>query len=410
MPTKRLPQWEFVCLIAMLFAMIAFSIDAMLPGLPTMGQDLTPEAPNRIMFVVIIFVIGMGIGTFLTGALSDAFGRRPVILGGIGIYFAGSIIAYFSASLEVLLLARLLQGFGVAGPRVATLALVRDQFEGPQMAKIMSIAMTVFMLVPAVAPLVGQFVIEGLGWRSLFAVFALFALTVGTWMALRQPETLTPENTRKLGFGTYFSAIKEMMSNRIVVISMAVQTLVMGFLFSCISSVQPIFEMTYDKAESFPRWFFLIALISSTSNVLNAKFVVHLGMRKMIMRALLAQLAFTSVVLFIVFTATLPFWLYFLWTASCFLILGFLMGNLTTLALEPMGHIAGITSSIVAGVSTVAAGFIGIPATQMFDGTPRALAVTVFCCVITSVALMIYLGPRPVDDPLGTQLKPRKQA
>ncbi|MEY8097922.1 MFS transporter [Falsihalocynthiibacter sp. S25ZX9] len=395
MASKRLALPEFVSLVAMLFAMIAFSIDAMLPGLPMMGLELTPDAPNRIMLVVLVFVLGMGSGTFFAGALSDAFGRKTVILLGVGIYLLGALISYWSQSLEVLLAARFLQGVGASGPRIAALAMVRDLYQGSMMARVMSIAMTIFMIVPAIAPMIGQAIIFTFGWRAVFAAFALVSFVGGMWLLLRQAETLAPENKRPLSLKSYFSAVVELCKNRIVMISMFVQTLVITFLFSTISSIQPTFEMAYSRGESFPYYFAGIAVIAGISNVVNAKLVVRLGMRKLITSALTCHVIMMSIFLAIIVFFAMPFWVYLGLVTVNFLVLGFCMGNLTALALEPMGHIAGMASSITAGISTVLGVVLAIPITQNFDGTAFALTIGSFLCGLGSLGLMIYLGPRP---------------
>lgn len=398
MAQKRLSLFEFVSLVAMLFAMIAFSIDAMLPGLPSMGQELAPQDPNLIMLVVLIFVLGMGIGTFFTGALADAYGRKTVILGGVGVYLLGALMAYWANSLEVLLAARFLQGLGASGPRIAVLAMVRDLFKGAEMARVMSIAMTIFMLVPTIAPLVGQMVISAFGWRAIFAMFAGFSITAGTWLFLRQSETLAPENIRPLSVKSYFSAVIELSKNRIVVISMLVQTLVITFLFATISTILPIFDATYDRAENFPYWFAGIAAIAATSNVINARLVVRLGMRKLITRALIVQVLAGLIATITTLTSEIPFWMFLSLVTVNFLVLGYCLGNLTALALEPMGHIAGMASSITAGISTVLGVVVAVPITQTFDGTPRSLVFGVFICATAALALMLYLGPRPPEE------------
>jgi DHA1 family bicyclomycin/chloramphenicol resistance-like MFS transporter len=184
---------EFIALIAMLFSTIALAIDAMLPAIPVIAAELTPDNPDRAGLVISSFVLGMGIGTFVAGPLSDWFGRKATILAGLLLLAAGSVLAAWSWSLETLLAARVIMGLGAAAPRVASMALVRDLFAGRQMAQIMSFAMMVFMIVPAAAPAMGALVIASHGWRGVFWTFVLFAGVVGTWLALRQPETLTAE-------------------------------------------------------------------------------------------------------------------------------------------------------------------------------------------------------------------------
>ena len=187
---KPLSQGEFIALIAALFATIAISIDAMLPAMPEIAATLTPDAPNRAQLVVTSFVFGMGLGTLIAGPLSDAFGRKIIILLGSSLYVVAAIACYFAKTLDFLLIARVVQGFGAAAPRVVSTAMVRDLFSGREMARVMSFVMMVFTLVPAVAPLMGQAVIYAAGWHAIFLVYVVFSIIILLWMGLRQPETL----------------------------------------------------------------------------------------------------------------------------------------------------------------------------------------------------------------------------
>ncbi|MDE3028083.1 MAG: MFS transporter, partial [Paracoccaceae bacterium] len=187
-----MPQKEFIALLAMLFAIVSFSIDGMLPALPQIARELTPDDINRAQLIVTSFVLGMGVGTLFAGPISDTIGRRPAIFCGVGIYIVGSILASITQSLDLLLAARLLQGLGAAGPRIVTLAMVRDLYAGRNMARIVSFAMMIFTLVPAVAPSIGALIIAGFGWRGIFGAVIAFALIASSWLTLRQPETLLP--------------------------------------------------------------------------------------------------------------------------------------------------------------------------------------------------------------------------
>ena len=187
-PSSHMSKAEFIALIAMMFATIAFSIDAMLPALPNIGAELSPEDVNRAQLILTSFVFGMGLGTFVTGPLSDAFGRKPVIVAGAALYILSAGVAWVSNSLELLLISRVTMGLGAAGPRVVALAIVRDLYSGREMARLMSIAMMIFTLVPAFAPMLGAGIIHFAGWRGIFAAFVIFAMIVVLWMSLRLPE------------------------------------------------------------------------------------------------------------------------------------------------------------------------------------------------------------------------------
>ena len=187
---KRLHKIEFIALMAMIFASIAFSVDSMLPALPEIGQELSPDDVNRAQLVLTVFLLGMGVATMVTGPLSDSYGRKPIVFAGFTLYAVGAVLAWIAPTLEMLLFARLLQGFGIAGPRAVGIAIIRDLFSGREMARMMSFVMMVFTLVPAIAPLLGAYIIGVVGWRGLFLAFILFAVVVCGWLMVRQEETL----------------------------------------------------------------------------------------------------------------------------------------------------------------------------------------------------------------------------
>ncbi len=363
----------------MLLATVAFSIDSMLPALPQISAELSPGRVNRAQLVIGSFVLGMGLGSFVAGPLSDSFGRKPVIVGGAVLYTIGAVLASAAGSLEMLLAARVLQGLGVAGPRIVSIAMVRDLYSGRQMARVVSFAMTIFVLVPAAAPALGSLIITHFGWRGLFLSFVIFAVVSAVWLGLRQPETLPPKARRAFRFGALWAAMREVLSNRIVVTCTAVMTLGLGTLFATLSSIQQIFSETFGRGQGFPFWFAGIALLSGLASVVNARLVVRLGMRLMITSALGAQVlvsaAVAAMTFFNLWPEALYFPGYFLWTTGVFFMAGLTFGNLNALALEPMGHIAGMAASVTAAISTVLAVVIAAPLGLAFDGTPLPLMI-----------------------------------
>ena len=391
-PTKRISQGEFIALTAALFAMVAISIDAMLPALPEIAAALSPDAPNRAQLVITSFVFGMGLGTLFVGPLSDAYGRKPAIYAGAGLYALTALACYFANSLDTLLIARVLQGMSVAAARVVSMAIMRDQFKGREMAKIMSFVMMVFIMVPAVAPLMGQGIIAIAGWQSIFLVYILIVAVVMLWFGLRQHETLAVEHRRPLDFGVLVAATKELFTHRIVVISIAAQTLTMAALFASLSSMQGIFEQRFDRAESFPLWFAFIALGSASGSIINSRVVMRIGMRPVIMMAYASVLALTVVLLALMATGTMPevlaFPLHIVWSIGLFSMMSMTMGNLNALAMEPVGHIAGLAASVMTSVATVASVVLAVPVGLMFDGTALPLMAGVAVFVAGALALM----------------------
>lgn len=343
--TKPLPQTEFIALMAMVAATVAFSIDAMLPALPEMGAALTPDNLNNAQLIITSFVLGMGVGTLFTGPLSDAFGRKPVMIGGAIVYIAACFVAWQAQSLEVMLAARVVQGLGAAGPRVVAMALVRDLYSGPDMARILSFVMIIFALVPALAPTIGHYIVVFFDWPAIFLSFILFSLATTIWLLLRQPETLTPEKRRPLSMRSLGSAIVEMFTHRTACLSILIQTLTFGMLFNILSSTQQVFDQTFGQGGSFHLWFGGIAIVAASASFLNAALVVRLGMRAIIKAMYIAQICFT-IILIVITVSGAPYWLafgsYVLWVTSNFFQAGLTIGNLNALGMEEMGHIAGI--------------------------------------------------------------------
>jgi len=396
-PQRRLGQVEFVAMAAMMFATIAFSIDAMLPALPAIGRELTPGDLNRAQLIVTSFVLGMGMGTLITGPLSDALGRRPVIIGGAALYIIGAGLAWSAGTLDLVLAARVLQGLGAAGPRVVTLAVVRDLYSGRDMARLMSFVMMIFTLLPAIAPSLGALIIAQFGWRGIFAAFVLFSTLTAGWFMLRQPETLPPDRRRPLRVALLLEAAREVFSYRMVVISIAVQTLVFATLFMTLSSAQQIFDQTFDRAGSFPLWFGFVAILSGTANIVNARLVGRLGMRFLIRDTLMAQAILSGIMVVMIWGQFWPQWAAFpafvIWMISIFGMLGLTIGNLNALAMEPLGHIAGMAASVIGSVATVLSVAIAAPVGLAFNGTALPLCVGVFVAIGSARLILTRMPP-----------------
>ena len=395
--TKTPSRNEFIALLALLFATSALSIDAMLPALPQIALDLSPEDPNKAQLVITSFVLGMGLGTLFAGPLSDAFGRKATILAGFVLYILAALACWAAPSLETLLIARVVQGIGAAAPRTVSIAMVRDMFKGREMAQIMSFAMMIFTLVPAVAPLMGQGVIALAGWQAIFVAYVAFALLVMGWFTLRQPETLPREARRPLSWHALVAASAEVLSHRVVQISIAAQALTLGMLFATLSSMEGIFSDLFARGDSFPLWFGVIAIASMIGSILNARLVMRLGMRRMVTVTYGALLALTLSYLGLV--AVMPegsgFALHILWSVVLFAVMGLTLGNLNALAMEPVGHVAGMAASVTSAIATVVSVVLAVPVGLMFDGTqvPLLLGVSVFGALALGLAMRLKANP-----------------
>ncbi len=399
-PPEKLALPEFVAMAAVLFATIAFSIDAMLPALPEIAADLSPSDPNRAQLVIAAFVLGMGIGTLFSGPISDTLGRKPTIVAGAAIYVAASIAAMWAQSLEMLLAARLVQGIGASGPRVVTLALIRDLYEGRRMAQVVSFVMTVFILIPAFAPAMGAGIIAVTGgWAGVFGAFVVVGLVSAGWLAIRQRETLEPEDRRPFRVSAIASALREVLGHRMVLIYIAVLSLGFGQMFALLVSIQQIYAEIFGRGDTFHFWFMATGLLSAGGTILNAALVMRLGMRRLAMTAYGGQTVIAIGLLGIWGSGLMPQSLalpaFFIWSTSIFFMAGLTFGNLNALALQPMGHIAGLAASVVGAVSTVMAVPIAAPIGLAYNGTPiPLLSGTVVCSLI---AFLLMRKSREID-------------
>ncbi|QFQ88341.1 Bcr/CflA family efflux MFS transporter [Paracoccus kondratievae] len=391
-PAAGQSQPEFIAMLALIFAVIAFSIDSMLPALPEIAAALTPQDVNRAQLVLTAFVGGMGLGLLVGGPLSDAFGRKPVITAGFALYALAAIAAIFADSLTLLLAARFVQGLGAAAPRIVAVAMVRDLYQGREMARITSFVMMIFILIPAVAPSVGAVVIYFVGWRGVFGSFVVLALIGSLWMNLRRPETLPAEARRPLNLRNLIDAAREVLGNGQVQLVTLVMTLGFGQMFALLSSAQQLFVNTYGTGDRFPLWFAAMALLSGSGTVLNARYVVRLGMRRIVRMAYQMQVVVSAVMVVLIFGDLLPealrFPAFFFWAVSVFFMAGVTFGNLNAMALQRMGHVAGMAASVVGAVSTLGAVVIAAPIGLLYDGTARPIVLATLICSSLALVLM----------------------
>lgn len=389
--TREVPgRAEFIGLLALMMAVTAFGIDAMLPALPQIGSDLIPDDPIRAQLVITTFIFGMGIGTFASGPLSDSLGRKPVIAIGLVLYALGAIVSWVAPSMVTLLAGRVLMGLGASGPRVTVMAIVRDRFHGPEMARIMSLVAVVFMVMPAIAPSVGALIMHGTGWRTIFLFYALFAAVVLGWFNLRMPETLALRDRRPVRLPMMRDALLEMARLPVIRLSIAIQLFVFAMMFAMLSSIQGIFDVAYDQGANFPLWFMVIAGASAAAGLLNARLVMRVGILRIVRSMFTVQVALTIAML-VVLALSLPrevefvFWM--IWASSVFVQTALTVGNVNALAMEPVGHIAGMASSLIAAFATVGSVLLAVPIGLASDGTPLAIALGVLILAVLSLVL-----------------------
>jgi len=397
-PQQRMSQGEFVALVAMMFSIIAFSVDSLLPAYPMIAAELRAE--NSVHLLITIFIAGLAVGTLIAGPMSDAIGRKPTVFLGSALFIGSGLVAWQAQSFEVLLAARAVQGLGAAGPRVVSLAMVRDLYKGNQMARILSFAMIIFTLVPTFAPALAAFLQDVFGWRFILLMLTVFAATTLTWLTLRFVESLPPHARRPFKLRELSEATREVFGHPVVRLAVFAQTAAMGIIFGLIVQLQPIYDVTYGRAESFPYWLGAIALGSAASTSLaNAVLVERLGMRFMVTVGLVGQVVCATVAALAIWQMPqIGFWVFVVWQFMVIWLTGLCIGNLNAIAMEPMGHIAGFTASITGAVSTLGAAIVASLVGQIFDGTAVPLILCIGILGMLGLLAVVRMGPQPVEQ------------
>ncbi|MEM1374788.1 MAG: MFS transporter [Pseudomonadota bacterium] len=364
---QRGPTFRFVALMAYLISCVALGIDLMLASLPEIGEELSPAAPENATLVMGAFFLALGVSTFFVGPLLDACGRRPVILGGLGLYALGALLSWLAPSLTLMLLGRALMGIGAAAPRVGVQAIIRDRYEGRQMAATISIVMMIFTLVPGVAPVLGAWIAEAAGWRAVFFVFVLFGLTGAIWFAWQQPETL-PE-VHPLNLRTWMQEIAGAFRLRVFRQALLIQLFTFASLYGFLTAGPTIFTEAYGIPTLYPYIFGVVSLSGAGAAFANARLVKLYGMVKLSRWGLIVY-TLINVVSFAAMAAGAGLVSFLAPMFMGFFVLGFAIGNAQALALQPLGHIAGTASATLVAGATVGAGLLAAPLPLIFGSAP----------------------------------------
>lgn len=389
----RIPFIEFVALTAALMALTALSIDIMLPALPDIGKALGVDSENDRQLIVILYMAGFAAGQLVYGPLSDRLGRRPVLLAGLAIFVVGSIAALVSHSFYTLLAARIIQGLGAASPRVIALAVVRDLYSGRQMARVMSFAMMVFIVIPVFAPSIGQGLLQLGDWYWTFAALLAIGIALALWAGARLPETAgTALGTERPS--TLAHSIRTAVFDPQTIGYGASVGFMFGCLLSYVASAQQVFVDVFQLGDAFPIMFGAVASTMAVASFVNARLVERLGMRRVSHCALAAFLT-VSLILAIASELGLANLAVFAGlVATAFFLFGLIAPNFNALAMESQGHNAGMASSIIGSLSTAIGATMGGLIGQAFDGTALPLALGFAGCSLIACAIVFAVEGR----------------
>lgn len=377
MATNRRPgRIEFTMLLAMSMALAALGIDIMLPALPALRTafDL-PSDSTAVAGIVTAYFLGLAVGQLFYGPLSDRFGRKPVLMAGFAVYGIGALGAAFAPSLSLLFVARLVWGFGAAGSRVVSVAIVRDTYAGDRMARAMSFIMAIFILVPVVAPTLGAGILAVADWRWVFGACAAWVVVVAVW-SIRLPETLDPSDRLELSVARLRSATRFVVTNRTALGYTLALTALFGVFTSYLGSAEIIISEVFDRGDAFPLIFGALAAVMGVAMLANANLVERVGVRRMvtIVLGLYVAVAALLTLLSVATGGHPPFWLFAPAMAAMLSCHALLIPNFNSIAMEPMGEVAGTASSAIGAFSTAVGALLGALLDRTFDGSVLPLA------------------------------------
>ncbi|MBO6725350.1 MAG: multidrug effflux MFS transporter [Rhizobiaceae bacterium] len=390
-----LPRWEFIALAAALMSLNALAVDIMLPGLQQIGAALGENDENNRQLVITAYLGGLALAQLFFGPISDRFGRRMPLLVGLGIYVLAGAACVFVPSFEAMLVLRFVQGLGAASTRVIAISVVRDSFGGRAMAEVMSLVFMVFMVIPVLAPSIGQIIMLVWDWPEIFAAMSVIGFAVAVWTYARLPETLREEHRRPFRLTTIVEGFRIVLTTRVSVGYSAALAIIFGALFGFINSAQQIYVDIYDRGASFPLYFALVAGTMALMSFVNSRLVGRFGMRRLAHSALIGFMLTNGVAFVISLLGPMPFWLFisiYMFAMAQFALIG---SNFNALAMEPLGHVAGTASSILGFAQTAFGAALGAMVGLAFDGTIVPLAAGYFFFALFAL-IMVLIAERGV--------------
>ncbi|MCB1887892.1 MAG: multidrug effflux MFS transporter [Rhodocyclaceae bacterium] len=370
---------EFVAFVAACMALNALAIDVMLPALPDLNADFFLADPNQSQAVIAVYLLGMGASQLIYGPLSDRFGRRPVLIGGLMLFSLAGLLSALAPSFPLMLAARFVQGLGAGAPRVIAVSLARDTYSGRQLGRVMSLAMMVFMAVPILAPSLGQLILLVAPWRWAFGALVVGGGAVLGWTLFRLEESLPAERRRPISPAAVIDGFRIALTTRSAMGYMLAMGLVLGAHMGFITSAQRIFMDIFDAGQRFSLLFALVAMAMSVAAFTNSRLVMRFGMRRLAIVGLAALVLLNTAHLLLLTQGPESLPMFLLMQAGSMFLFGFLGANLNALAMEPLGHVAGTASSLIGFFTTVSGALLGFGVGQLFDGSvvPLTLAYVV---------------------------------
>jgi MFS transporter, DHA1 family, multidrug resistance protein len=403
---------EFVILAAATMSTQALAIDAMLPAFPTIVRMLHVADPNHGQWIVTAYMTGLGVGQLFWGLMSDRFGRRRVLLGGLSLYVVAALLCSLSTTFTALLGWRFVHGLAAASVTVVR-SVVRDLYSGRHMARVMSLTFVVFLMVPIIAPSIGQVILLVAPWRYIFVVFGVFAAAVAAWVFLRLPETLHPEYRMTLNRVHIVRAVKLVLGNRISICYTLATLVMFASIMAYVGMVQQIFGVVFQRPNIMPGMFALCAVFMGMAAFLNSRNVERLGMRLISHTALAAFIGITALHTVVAALGVEQMWTFVAFQSATMACFSLAVSNFGAMAMEPVGSVAGIAASLQGFISTFTGALLGGFIGRQFNGTTVPLALGCMLCGVASLGFVLLaekgrlftahhsstegLGPKPAQ-------------
>jgi len=381
---------ETIAMLAMVMALQALAIDAMLPALGGIASDLGVSDPNRRQLVIGMFMLASGFASIVPGSLADRFGRRAVLLACITIYIVFSLGCALATSFDMLIAMRMLQAAGCGGLVVLPATIIRDRFAGDRMARQMSTIMVVFLVVPMLAPSIGQAVLLVAGWRWIFVFLAAMAAIMATWVAIRLPETLAPEHRQPIRPVTIIGNMASAATRRSSIGYVLGSAVTYGGMLGYINCSQQLVAERFGAGKLFPVLFGLSALTMAMANFSNSRIVERFGARRVSHTALLLFIVVSACQVWFALKPDQTLWQFMPLMATNMVLIGFIGANFSSIALQPFASMAGSASSMQAFLRMEVGASIGIFVGQAYDGTARPLALALLVCGFSTLLLVLF--------------------
>ena len=392
MLTKNHSQFEFIALMASLMSVAALAIDALLPALDIIGRSIDTANNSENQLLIIMIFLGLGIGPLFFGPISDSFGRKPIVFFGFGIFIIASIICINAQSLQVMIAGRILQGIGLSAPRTISIAMVRDTYNGDYMARIMSFITVIFIIVPIIAPALGKLALDYYNWQAIFYIQLFMTVVISYWFWKRQPETLHTTHRVKLTKFIFINGSRELFKYKQTIGYTLISGFITGSFLVYLSTSQQIFQEQYQLVDEFPFIFAALAISIGSATLLNGTLVLKFGMEKMATWALYAFFVVSLVYIILFYNSPNPSIIILLvFFGLQFFAIGFIFGNLRALAMQPIGHIAGIGAAITGFVSTLMAVPISTYIGKFVSNTTLPVFMGFLICGFLSIIVLIII-------------------